>query len=175
MRFDVFGWLGISVGLVCCAGGELGQGASTAPNQHPMVGLHAPSFARPGVVNASSVSMEHAKGKVIVIDFWATYCEPCKKEFPQLQALSDRYRGDVVVYGLSEDDTQEGISGFVKKTGVRFPIGWDEGNAIGQRYKLEKMPTSYVVDKKGIIRFVHGGYGEGVQEQIAREIEQLLH
>ena len=48
----------------------------------------------------------------------------------------------------------------MKKTGAKFPIGWDDGNAISQRYKLEKMPTSYIVDRKGIIRFVHGGYGD---------------
>jgi len=55
-----------------------------------------------------------------------------------------------------------------------FPIGWDEGNTISQRYKLEKMPTSYVVDRKGIIRFVHGGYTEGEEEQIARQVDELL-
>jgi alkyl hydroperoxide reductase subunit AhpC len=62
----------------------------------------------------------------------------------------------------------------VKRTGVRFPIGWDQGNIISQRYKLEKMPTSYVVDRKGIIRFVHGGYTEGEEEEIARQVDELL-
>jgi cytochrome c biogenesis protein CcmG, thiol:disulfide interchange protein DsbE len=80
----------------------------------------------------------------------------------------------MVVYGLAEDEGTEAIAAFVKKTGVHFPIGWDEGNAISQRYKLEKMPTSYVVDKKGIIRFVHGGYTDGEEEEIARQVEELL-
>jgi cytochrome c biogenesis protein CcmG/thiol:disulfide interchange protein DsbE len=165
--------LGILLGLVGCAASEIGP-AAPASGKHPLLGVHAPSFSRPGVVNAKSVSIEQAKGKVVIVDFWATYCKPCEEEFPKLQALSDRYRGALVVYGLSEDDSREGIADFVKRTGVRFPIGWDEGNAISQRYKLEKMPTSYVVDKKGIIRFVHGGYGDGVEQQIAHEIDQLL-
>jgi len=79
------------------------------------------------------------------------------------------------VYGLSEDDATDGIAAFVKKTGVRFSIGWDQGNTISQRYKLEKMPTSFVVDRKGIIRFVHGGYVEGEAEKIEREVAELLH
>jgi thiol-disulfide isomerase/thioredoxin len=111
---------------------------------------------------------------VVIVDFWATYCVPCEKEFPKLEDLAQRYRGKLLVYGMSEDDSLEGISDFVKKTGVRFPIAWDQGNSIGLRYKLEKMPTSYVVDRKGIIRYVHSGYSDGVEHQIAREVEELL-
>jgi len=139
-----------------------------------MVGIHAPTFSRPPVVGPSTLSTDGAKGKVLVIDFWATYCKPCEKEFPKLQALADKHAGNMLVYGLSEDESSEGIAAFVKRTGVRFPIGWDQGNTISQRYKLEKMPTSYVVDRKGIIRFVHGGYTDGEEEEIARQVDELL-
>jgi thiol-disulfide isomerase/thioredoxin len=139
-----------------------------------MVGVHAPAFSRPGLVSGGTLSPESAKGKVVIVDFWATYCKPCEKEFPKLQALADKYGASVLVYGLSEDESKDGILPFVKRTGVRFSIGWDEGNTISQRYKLDKMPTSYIIDKKGIIRFVHGGYTEGEEEEISREIDQLL-
>ena len=111
---------------------------------------------------------------MLIVDFWATYCTPCAKEFPKLQALADRHAGAVLVYALSEDDTTDGIAAFVRKTGVRFPIGWDQGNSISQRYNLDKMPTSFIVDKKGIVRFVHGGYADGEEDEIGREVEQLL-
>jgi cytochrome c biogenesis protein CcmG, thiol:disulfide interchange protein DsbE len=155
-------------------GGVGGGGSSPSADKHVMVGIHAPAFSRPPVVGTSALSTDGAKGKVLVLDFWATYCRPCEKEFPKLQALADKHGGQMLVYGMSEDESTEGIAAFVKKTGVRFPIGWDEGNAISQRYKLEKMPTSYVVDKKGIIRFVHGGYSDGEEEQIARQVDELL-
>jgi thiol-disulfide isomerase/thioredoxin len=174
MRASVFFRLAIGAVLVSCAAGET-SATTAASSKHPLIGIHAPSFSRPAVVNSGSLSTERAKGKVVIVDFWATYCEPCEKEFPKLQALSDRYHGDLLVFGLSEDDSLEGIAAFVKKTGVRFPIGWDEGNAIGQRYKLEKMPTSYIVDRRGVIRFIHGGYGDRVEQQIASEVGQLLH
>jgi len=156
------------------AAGMGGGGSSSQTDKHGMVGVHAPAFSRPPVVGQSALSTDNAKGKVLVVDFWATYCKPCEKEFPKLQALADKHAGKMLVYGLSEDETTDGIAAFVKKTGVRFPIGWDEGNTISQRYKLEKMPTSYVVDRKGIIRFVHGGYTEGAEEQIARQVDELL-
>jgi thiol-disulfide isomerase/thioredoxin len=167
---------GLMIGAVVvtsCSGGMGGGGGATG-NASSMVGVHAPSFSRPGVISGGTLSSDSAKGKVLIVDFWATYCKPCEKEFPKLQSLVDRHGGALAVYALSEDESKEGIGAFVKKTGVRFPIGWDDGNAISQRYKLEKMPTSYIVDRKGIIRFVHGGYVEGEGDEIAREVEELL-
>jgi cytochrome c biogenesis protein CcmG/thiol:disulfide interchange protein DsbE len=168
--------VGLTVFAAGCGGaaGAGGGGSSAASDKHAMVGVHAPSFSRPSIIGSSALSTDSAKGKVLVVDFWATYCKPCEKEFPKLQALADKHAGSVLVYGLSEDESTDGIAAFVKKTGVRFPIGWDQGNAISQRYKLDKMPTSYVVDKKGIIRFVHGGYSDGEEEAIARQVDELL-
>jgi len=156
--------------LSCGAGGARPLGAGDA---HALVGVHAPPFSRPSLSGGTTLSPASAKGKVLILDFWATYCKPCEKEFPKLQALADKMSGALVVYALSEDDALDGIAAFVKKTGVRFPIGWDQGNVISERYKLEKMPTSYVVDKKGIVRFVHGGYADGEEEALAREVSEL--
>lgn len=165
----------LALAEACGGAAGMGSGGSSASgDKHAMVGVHAPSFSRPPVVGTSALSTDSAKGKVLVVDFWATYCKPCEKEFPKLQALADKHGGSMLVYGLSEDESTDGIAAFVKKTGIRFPIGWDQGNAISQRYKLEKMPTSYVVDKKGIIRFVHGGYTDGEEEEIARQVDELL-
>jgi cytochrome c biogenesis protein CcmG/thiol:disulfide interchange protein DsbE len=163
------------VALSCAACGAMDAHSSTGGDAHGLVGVHAPSFSRPQLLGSGSVSTDSAKGKVLIVDFWATYCTPCAKEFPKLQALADKHGGALVVYGLSEDDATDGIARFVKKTSVKFPIAWDEGNTISQRYKLDKMPTSFVVDKKGIIRFVHSGYTDGEADRIAREVDELLH
>jgi len=162
--------LAIAATLSCAAGARSAADGDT----HGLVGVHAPAFSRPAFAGAGTLSTDGSKGKVLIVDFWATYCEPCAKEFPKLQSLADQHGGSMLVYGLSEDDSSEPIGTFVKKTGVRFPIAWDQGNSISQRYKLEKMPTSFVVDKKGVIRFVHGGYVEGEAEKIGQEVEQLL-
>jgi thiol-disulfide isomerase/thioredoxin len=168
-------WVAVALSALSAAcGATAGRPAEGGGVAHGLVGVHAPTFSRPALAGGATLSTESAKGKVLIVDFWATYCEPCKKEFPELQALADKHAGELLIYGLSEDDASDGISSFVKKTRVRFPIGWDEGNAISRRYNLEKMPTSFVVDKKGIVRFVHGGYVEGEAEKIGSEVETLL-
>jgi thiol-disulfide isomerase/thioredoxin len=168
-----YGWAALFA-MSCASCGAMDGHSSTGGDAHGLVGVHAPSFSRPGLLGAGTLSSDGAKGKVLIVDFWATYCKPCAKEFPKLQALADKHGGALVVYALSEDDGTDGIAGFAKKTRVRFPIGWDEGNAISQRYKLEKMPTSFIVDRRGIIRYVHSGYTEGEADRIAREVDELL-
>jgi peroxiredoxin len=164
----------LAVALSCISCSVSGARPAGGGDTHGLVGVRAPSFSKPALSGATTLSTEAAKGKVLIVDFWATYCTPCAKEFPKLQALVDRRGGAVLVYALSEDDTTDGIAAFVKKTGVRFPVAWDEGNSISRRYNLDKMPTSFVVDRKGVVRFVHGGYAEGEEEQLAREVDELL-
>src|SRR5215471_3852521 len=106
MRMSALLSLGLCTVLAACADAQ----TSPASAKHPLLGVHAPAFSRPGVVNASSVPSEQAKGKVVIGDFWATFCVPCEKEFPKLEELSQRYRGKLLVYGMSEDDSLEGIS-----------------------------------------------------------------
>src|SRR5689334_4835146 len=85
--------LGLTEG--CGGAASLGSGGSSSGDKHAMIGVHAPAFSRPSVVGASALSTDSAKGKVLVIDFWATYCKPCEKEFPKLQAISDKHGGNV--------------------------------------------------------------------------------
>ena len=165
-----------ALALIACSScaGATGGPAASGGDGHGLIGAHAPGFSRPALSGGAPLSIESARGKVLIVDFWATYCEPCKKEFPELQALADKHAGALLIYGLSEDDASDGISAFVRKTGVRFPIAWDQGNAISRRYNLDKMPTGFVLDKKGIVRFVHGGYVEGEAEKIEAEVASLL-
>src|SRR5438067_4911316 len=143
--------------LVACSscGAATGGPAASGGDGHGLVGVHAPAFSRPALSGGAPLSTESAKGKVLIVDFWATYCEPCKKEFPELQALADKHAGAVVIYGLSEDDASDGISTFVRQTGVHFPIAWDQVNAISRRYKLGKIPTSFALAQEVIVRSDH--------------------
>jgi cytochrome c biogenesis protein CcmG/thiol:disulfide interchange protein DsbE len=141
--------------------------------KHPLVGVHAPSFSRPALNASSQLSVDAARGHVLIVDFWATYCKPCEKSFPALQAIVDKHPDAVKIYALSEDDEREPIGAFVRKTGVRFSVAWDEGNAVSRRYHLDKMPTTYVIDRRGVVRFVHSGYEEGDERELEREVEAL--
>lgn len=119
-----------------------------------------------------------ARGKVVIVDFWATWCDPCKKSFPQYQELVDKYAGDLAVIGVSVDDEDMGVEE-VKKFAVTngdvsFAIIWDKTKTTSGQYKPETMPTSYVIDKEGIVRHIHVGFKGGEVAEIDKEVEALM-
>jgi len=174
-------WLRMGVVLVALAqsscaagGGGTGGAASAAEAEHELLGAPAPTFELDTVAGEGSVSTSAYSGQVVIVDFWATWCEPCKESFPFYQELMTEHPGKVVVLGVSVDDEPAGITGFVSETGVSFPVGWDEGQSVSQRYRPPTMPTSYVVDTNGIVRFVHGGFRSGDADAIRSEVGSLL-
>jgi thiol-disulfide isomerase/thioredoxin len=113
-------------------------------------------------------------GKVAIVQFWATWCEPCKKSLTQLEQLSKESAGKVEVIGISVDDTPRGVADFAKAQGVSFPIAWDENHTLMWRWSVEKMPSTYVLDGKGTVRFVHETKkNRDDSELIAREVAEL--
>jgi peroxiredoxin len=160
--------------LSACEKAGAGAGAeSAAAEEHPLLGVAAPDFELPAQHGASRVSLPAGgDGKVKLVDFWATWCEPCKESFPIYQGLAERFGSRLEVIGISEDDEPGGIQRFAKETGVRFPLAWDEGQSVSEQYQPPTMPTSYVIDKNGIVRMVHAGFNSGDEAQIAAAIER---
>lgn len=167
--------------LAGCAGAGAGAAPSkraAASSQHGLIGAPAPELTAEAVTGEGPSTLQDARGKVVVVDFWATYCLPCRKSFPRYQALLDRLGGNVAVIGVSLDDpedvTGEQIEAFAKETGVRFKILWDKDGRVARQYRPPSMPTAFVVDQEGIVRHVHTGYESGAEETLAGEIEALL-
>jgi len=150
------------------------KGAAHAVSEHPLLGAQAPTLSVPGPDGKGSVALPGHAGKVVIVDFWATWCEPCRQSFPAYQKLVDEFGGKLVVVGISVDENPAPIRGFVSSTGVKFPIGWDEGQAAAQSYQPPKMPTSFIVDANGIVRFVHAGFSHGDEAQVRSEVKSLL-
>ena len=118
-----------------------------------------------------------ARGNVVLIDFWATYCKPCKASFPKFQELVAKHRDDgLVVIGISEDDEpKQVVPGFLKETGAQFLIGIDpDHTASSAPFNVSAMPTQLIIDRRGVVRHRHEGLKDGELEEIAREIEELL-
>jgi peroxiredoxin len=151
-----------------------GPGALALPETaHPLRGALAPDFRLPARDGASASPSDHA-GKIVLVDFWATWCEPCRSSFPEYQALLARYAGRVVVLGISEDDEEHGIDEFARDAGVAFPIAWDGDKTVAQRYQIDGMPTLFIIDQRGLVRFVHSGFRPGDEQQISAAIDSLL-
>lgn len=157
---------GLSLMISACAG------ASSQARGAGEVGKPAPALSIQSLNGKGAVSLTSLSGRVAVVGFWATWCEPCKKSLTQLEDLSKRSGGKVEVIGVSVDDTSSGVAEYAKTQGLSFPIAWDEHHSLMWRWSVEKMPTTYILDGTGTVRFVHETDKDNA-DAIAREIAQL--
>jgi peroxiredoxin len=143
-----------------------------------LTGKPAPDFSFVDVGSAHEThSLDAFRGRVVIVDFWGAYCEPCKIEFPELEALYRRYAAnglEIVAISQDEPEDRAKIPGFVDTYGATFHIGWDERHAIHALYTPGSMPSSYVVDRRGVVRFEHIGHHDGDAAELEREVQALL-
>jgi len=115
-------------------------------------------------------------GKVVLLDFWASWCGPCKKSFPELDKIQQAYKDKgLIVLAVSVDEKADDMEGFLKDHPVTFTVVRDAKQKLVAAAGVESMPTSLLVDAKGVIRFQHTGFrGEETTKQLKDEIEKLL-
>lgn len=121
-------------------------------------------------------SIPSTAGKVVLVDFWASWCGPCKASFPVLNKLHDKYASKgLVVIGVGVDEEPAKYQAFAAKMGARFPLVHDSSHKAAAFFAPATMPTSYLVDRKGVIRHVHTGFrGSKTEAEYVAEIEALL-
>jgi peroxiredoxin len=138
-------------------------------------GQRAPEFSLPSL-KGSNVALSQLRGKVVLVDFWAQWCEPCKKELPQLDRLSKEYASKgVVVLAVNIDKQRDNAERMVKQLGLTLDVLLDPAGSVAGTYDLPKMPTSFVVDKKGIVRYVNEGFdGPTDVERFKHELDELV-
>ena len=137
-----------SVVIGCGAGGPP---PPSAPS--PLLGKPVPTFKRP-TLNANVAGTE-ARGRPIVIKFFAKYCEPCKRTLPAMQRLHES-RADVVIVGIAEDERGSDARETIQRYGLTFPVVHDVGNVLAGRFRVRELPVTFVVDKTGTIQYVAG-------------------
>jgi peroxiredoxin len=121
------------------------------------------------------VSLEDLKGQVVMINFWATWCVPCRQEMPHLEALHQRYNSlGFTLLGVNVEDNPEGAAKFLKDTPVSFPILYDPKNGVSKLYDVVAMPTTVLVGRDGTMRFIHHGYKAGYEGEYQTQIRALL-
>jgi thiol-disulfide isomerase/thioredoxin len=141
----------------------------------------SPALGRPIDVAAPDLRGEEYRvadraGRVRIIDFWATWCEPCREQFPVLELLARAHQAEgLTVYAVAVDEDQAQVSAFLESTPLPFTVLWDKGGARhAERLGIEQLPTTLVVDRTGRIRFVHQGYRPEDAQALDREVRQLL-
>lgn len=164
-----------AVALGACGGSRTGSKSGGAVTEGGgLIGAPAPDFSLTPPGGGGPVGPSAFKGQVVIVDFWATWCAPCRKSFPAYQALVDEFGNKLAVIGVSVDDDSSGIEKFRSETGVKFPLVWDDGQAVSGSYKPGSMPTSFVIDKAGIVSAIHEGFHEGDEATLRQKIRSLL-
>jgi peroxiredoxin len=125
--------------------------------------------------NGPNLRLQEQRGRVVLINFWATWCGPCRQEMPQLAKLHDKYRdAGFTVVGISVDDDTRKASDVASRLGLSFPVLLDNDKTVSQLYDLATMPSTFLVDRDGRVRYVHKGYVSGTELLYDKEIRELL-
>ena len=126
--------------------------------------------------DGQQVSLASLKGKVVMVNFWATWCVPCRQEMPHLQALYERYNslGFELLAVNVEKNNAEGARKWLEETPVTFPVLFDPNNEVTKLYKVQTMPSTVLVARDGTMRFIHHGYKPGYEGEYQTQVRALL-
>jgi peroxiredoxin len=133
----------------------------------------------PGFTLASrdggQVSLASLKGNVVMVNFWATWCVPCRQEMPHLQALYERYQSlGFELLAVNVEDNPAGARKWLEETPVTFPVLFDPKNEVTKLYKVQTMPSTVLVARDGTMRFIHHGYKPGFEDEYQTQVRALL-
>jgi peroxiredoxin len=125
-------------------------------------------------LSGKDVSLKDFRGKVVLLEFWATWCPPCRASVPELIKLDERFKGrDFALIAVSLDDNTEAVKEFVKEKGIPYTVLMDDRKA-SEEYGVFSIPTSFIIDRNGVVLSKHAGYAEGMIGDISNNIENLL-
>jgi len=156
------------VGFVICAI------AATTQASAGLTGQPAPDFALKSSTG-DNLRLSEYRGDVVMINFWATWCGPCRQEMPLLDELYSRYeRVGFSLLGVNIDDDSRRAMDMVAELGVNFPILFDARKEVSKLYEVQAMPVTVLLDREGTVRYVHHGYKPGYEEKYLDQIRSLL-
>ncbi|MEI6777050.1 MAG: redoxin domain-containing protein [Chloroflexales bacterium] len=165
-RERIFAIVGVLVALALVAGIWVftGRGSDVQSQAMGEVNRPAPAFSLQTVAG-DNVSLTAYRGKVVLVNFWGTWCEPCKRELPALQAANERLGAKglaIIGVNLTDDEktqgvSEDGIRTFVAQYNLTYPIALDRDGSVTSAFRVFPLPTSFFIDVKGQIRYVHVG------------------
>ena len=135
--------------------------------QAPDFTLHA--------MSGPDMRLQQQRGRVVMVNFWATWCGPCRQEMPQLNRLYEKYKSSgFVLLGVNVDDDTAKAAEVAAKLGVTFPVLLDTEKSVSKLYDVSTMPSTMIIDRDGKVRYVHRGYLAGYEDSYEKQIRELL-
>ncbi|MDD5276596.1 MAG: TlpA disulfide reductase family protein [Methylovulum sp.] len=138
-------------------------------------GDNMPDCALTPVGDTQRYNLQQFKGKVLYVDFWASWCGPCAKSFPFLNDTEQKYQGQALkIIGINLDENPNDAQDFLAKYPANFTVVADVGEQCAQTFAVKAMPSSYIIDKKGVIRHIQLGFRTGEAKELDVLLGQLL-
>ena len=137
----------------------------------------APEFELPTLDGESTLSLEGLRGKAVVVNFWASWCQPCKDESPYLEEMWRDRRGEgLVIVGINEEDVSKDARRFARRAGLTYPLVRDKSGELRDDYRLRGYPETFVIDRRGdVVEHVAGPVHRGeLRERFERAVERAL-
>ncbi len=158
MRFKLFS--------AACAATVLCVGSASAQD----VGRPAPGFDLPAA-GSPNVRLANLKGRVVYVDFWASWCAPCKQSFPWMNEMQAKYgpKG-LTIIGINLDKKREDADKFLAGTPAKFTVAFDSTGKVAEVYQPKGMPTSFLIGADGVVRAMHVGFRESDREKLESEL-----
>jgi peroxiredoxin len=148
--------------------------AGTAGAAGVRAGAPAPAFELPAG-GGKTVGLDAFRGHIVLVNFWASWCGPCRKEMPILEQISRKYRPmGVSLVGVNVEPDSAAANEWLKATPVSFPILYDVDGKVSTLYGVEGMPNTVIIDRKGVVRYVHRGYEPGAENEYLDQIRALI-
>jgi len=148
--------------------------AATSLASSGMEGQPAPDFALKSSTG-ENLRLSEYRGDVVMINFWATWCGPCRQEMPLLDELYNRYeRVGFNLLGVNIDDDSRRAMQMIDELGVDFPVLFDSRKEVSEMYDVATMPVTVLVDREGTVRYVHQGYKAGDEDTYLDKVRSLL-
>lgn len=161
------GWTVLAVTVLCLAALWPSLRAPRAPSA-------APSFVLPDL-SGKVVRIEDLRGKVVLLNLWATWCPPCVEEMPTLQELAKKMAGrDFVLLAVSEDEDSTKVQPWIEKHGFQFPVLLDARGQVGADLGITGYPETFVIDRQGRIVHHHVGFRNWIEPRIVAALERLM-
>lgn len=140
------------------------------------VGASIPDCALETIESKKSNTLNQYRGKVLYVDFWASWCGPCAKSFPFLNEMHEQLKGQgLQIVGVNLDEDMADAKGFLSKYPVQFTILADVSKQCAKDFGVKAMPSSYLIDRKGVIHHIHLGFRPGEAKDLRTLVEKLLN
>lgn len=155
----------LALTLACCAAFDSGAVTPAAA---------APDFTL-RTLGGPNLRLQEQRGRVVLVNFWATWCGPCRQEMPHMNRLYEKYRASgFVLLGVNVDEDPRNAASVAAKLGVTFPVLFDTDKKVSRLYQLSTMPSTLLIDRDGRVRYVHRGYMDGYENTYEKQIRELL-